>query len=220
MRERIVVEAEPRSTIGKKAKQLRRDGWVPAVIYGQGNNVNIQLENLSLRRVLREAGTTSLIDIHLGKDTRTVLAKEIQSHPTRGDLFHIDFYEVNMREKIVVEADLVGIGHSAPEVDGLGTTSLVIHEVEIECLPGNLISEIEVDFSLIGSPEDFIYVSDLVVPDGVTILADPEAVIASFTYAQQEEEEEEDVEGLLFATAADDVEVIGRGKHEEEEIED
>jgi len=144
------------------------------------------------------------------------LAREIQSHPTRGDLFHIDFYEVNMQETIVVEATLISEGVSAPEADGLGTTSLVLYAVEIECLPGNLISEIIVDLSQIEAPEDVILVKDLAVPEDVTVLTDAEAVVASFDYALQEEEEEEE-EDLLFAEGDEEVEVIQKGKAEEEE---
>lgn len=216
MSERASIGAEQRLITGKKAKQLRRSGWIPAVIYGQGENYHIQLENLSLRRVLREAGTTSLIDINMGADKHTVLAREIQAHPTRGDLFHVDFYEVNMQEKIVVDATLVASGESVPEEDGLGTTSLVLYAVEIECLPGNLISEIEVDLTQIKTPDDYILVKDLPVPEGVVILNDPEAVVARFDYAQEEAEEEEEEE-LLFADEAEEVEVIHKGKQDEEE---
>ena len=124
-----------------------------------------------------------------------------------------------MKTKLVVEASLVTQGISAPVSEGLGSTSLTLYSVEIECLPDNLISEIEVDLSLIEMPEDMIYVRDLDVPSGVTILVDADVVVARFEYLIAEEEEEEEEEDLLFADAADEVEVIGRGKSEEEEEE-
>lgn len=221
MATRINLEADTRKLVGRSAKQLRRQGWIPAIIYGQGQNLNIQVENLPLRHVLREAGTTNLIDINVEKDKLTVLAKEVQRHPTRGDLIHVDFYEVNMKEKIVVEATLVAIGEAAPTVDGLGTTAMLLHSVEIECLPDNLISEIKVMLEKIETPEDMVYVSDLKTPDGVTILNDPGSVVARFEYlAAEVEEEEEEEEDLLFAAAADEVEVIGRGKDDESEEEE
>ncbi|MFZ0546346.1 MAG: 50S ribosomal protein L25 [Candidatus Promineifilaceae bacterium] len=220
MAERISVAAEQRTVVGKKAKQLRRSGYIPAVIYGQGNNVAIQIENLSLRRVLRTAGATNLIDVNIeGGGKRTVLAREVQAHPTRGDLIHVDFYEVNMKEKIVVDATLNAIGIAAPVADGLGSTPLMLHSVQIECLPDNLISEIEVDLAKIETPDDVIYVHDLVVPDDVEILADPEETVARFEYLQLEEEEEEEEEESFLESAADDVEVISRGKREDEEFE-
>jgi large subunit ribosomal protein L25 len=218
MAERISVAAEQRTIVGKKASQLRRSGFIPAVIYGQGNNVHIQIENLSLRRVLRTAGSTQLIEVNIdGGGKRTVLAREIQSHPTRGDLLHVDFYEVNMKEKIVVEAALIAGGEAAPVADGLGSTPLLLHSVQIECLPDNLISEIEVDLSKIETPEDVIYIKDLVVPDDVTILDDPDEVVARFEYLQLEEEEEEEEESFL-ESAAEDVEVIAKGKKDEEDF--
>jgi large subunit ribosomal protein L25 len=120
------------------------------------------LDNLVLRRVLREAGGSHLIDIDLpGSGMRTVLAREIQLHPTRGDLVHIDFVEVDLKAKLTADASLVLVGESAPQADGLGSTMLMVQSVQIECLPDDLVSEIEVDASKIASPEDVIYVSEL-----------------------------------------------------------
>lgn len=217
MAERISVAAEPRTIVGKKAKQLRRNGFIPAVIYGQGNNVHIQIENLTLRRVLRTAGTTNLIEVDIDGGKRTVLARDVQTHPTRGDLIHVDFYEVNMQEKIIVDAALVSVGVAPPVADGLGSTPLILYSVQIECLPDNLISEIEVDLTKIETPDDVIYVSDLVVPEGVEILVDPEEVVARFEYLQLEEEEEEEEEESFLESAADEVEVITKGKKDEDE---
>jgi large subunit ribosomal protein L25 len=217
MLDRLNLEVESRQAETEKAKDLRSDGWIPGVIYGQGKNLHIKAENLSLRRILRDAGMTNLIEINIGNEKHTVLAKDIQKHPTRGNLIHVDFYEVDMTETIIVEAALKMIGEAPPVSDGLGTTALVLYSVEIECLPDKLISEIDVDMSLIQTPEDMITVSQLEVPEGVTILNDPETVIARFEYIQAEEEEEEEEEELMFAPAADEVEVIGKGKQEEEE---
>lgn len=216
--ERLNITAEPRTVVGKKVKQLRREGMIPAVIYGQKEAVTIQLENLALRRVLRQAGSTNLVDISLGKGKRTVLVREIQSHVTRGDLLHVDFIEVDMKSTITAEAELVTVGASAPSADGLGVATLALRSVEIESLPDALVSEIEVDLTMIKTPDDVIYVSDLVVPEGVTILTDPETTVARFEYAQLAEEEEEEEE--LFVPAADAVEVVGKGKDEEDEFEE
>ena len=218
MSDRLNVVAEDRKVTRKGAKRLRRDGWIPAVIYGQETNKSIKIENLPLRRVLRNAGTTNLIEINLGKDQHTVLAKDVQVHATRGSLIHVDFYEVNMLETIIVEAALMTTGIAAPEADGLGSVSLVLYVIEIECLPGNLISEIEVDLSQITSPEEMILVKDLPSSEGVTVLTNPDAVVARFEFIKEEEEEEEE-EDLIFAPTADEVEVISHGKDDEEDEE-
>lgn len=219
MSERATLEADTREMKGKKAKQLRRQGMIPAVIYGQGQNLNIQVENLSLVRVLRDAGTTNLIDITVAGDKHTVLAKEVQAHVTRGDLIHVDFYEVNMKEKLIVEAALVPVGASKPVEEGLGSIAMVMLSVEIECLPDNLISELEVDLTRIETPDDVVLIGDLNVPEGVEVLAEPDTIVARFDYIQLAEEEEEELEeeGFMMADSADEVEVISKGKQADEE---
>ncbi|HEX6384754.1 MAG TPA: 50S ribosomal protein L25 [Anaerolineae bacterium] len=218
MAERVAIDAERRSVTGKKVKQLRREGWIPAVIYGRTEPLHIQLASHELRRVLRDAGMTHLIDVDVDGSRRTVLAREIQRHVTRGDLIHVDFLEVDLQSTIKSDAELVSVGQALPTEDGLGVGIVSLRTVEIECLPDALISEIEVDLSRIETPDDVLYVRDLTVPVGVTILTDPDTAVARFEYTQLEEEEEEEEE--LFVPAADDVEVIGKGKEEEEEFEE
>jgi large subunit ribosomal protein L25 len=221
MNERVTLFAEPRVVADERAQNLRKAGIIPAVIYGQGDNTLLKIENLALRRVLKEVGTTKLIDITVEDTTHTVVVKDVQSHVTRGDLIHVDFYKVDMKTKIVVEANLVTTGISAPVASGLGTTALVLYSVEIECMPDALISTIEIDLGQIESPEDMIYVRDLPVSEGVKVLTDPDAVVVRFEYTPIEEEEEEEIgEELMFAPSADEVEVITKGKIEEEDFDD
>ncbi|MBP8002352.1 MAG: 50S ribosomal protein L25 [Chloroflexi bacterium] len=212
MSERLTIAAAPRHVIGKQVSQLRRTGYIPAVIYGQNNPEPIQLENLALRRVLRHASTTHLIDLDLDGQIRTVLAREIQTHITRGDLVHVDFYEVNMKETITADAELILVGKSLPASKGDGHDVLLLHEVEIECLPGNLVSEIHVDASFIRDVDTVIYVKDLVAPTSVTILADPETPVARFEY----ESLAPDVDADVSIPAADAVEVIRKAKEDDE----
>lgn len=214
MSEKFTIAAEPRSVIGKQVKQLRQVGIIPAVIYGQREPVTIQLDNKSLRRLLRQASTTHLIDIELQDGARTVLAREIQQHPTRGDLIHVDFFEVNMAESITSEAQLVLVGEMEEDLEGLGTIVLLTHAVAIECLPGDLVSEIEVEMAGIAGADDVIYVSDLRLPKGVKILDDPETAVAHFEFTPTEEAEEEEQADM---TSVESVEVVEKGKQEDEE---
>ncbi len=217
MSHRVSIAAEPRTVVGKKVKQLRRQGWIPAVIYGQRDSMNIQIESSPLRRALFAAGGTNLIDVSVGENTRTVLAREVQRHLTRGDLIHVDFLEVNLLETVTAEARLVAVGQSAPAADGLGVATLALRMVEIECLPEALLDEVEVDLTQIKTPDHVIHVSDLKVPTGVTITTDPETVVARFERVREEEEEEEEE---LYVPSADAVEVIGRAAEEDEDFED
>lgn len=212
MSERLTIAAEPRTITGKKVKQLRQAGIVPAVIYGQHEPVHIQMERGPLRRVLKRSSTSHLVDIELNGKTRTVLAREIQQHLTRGDVLHVDFYEVDMKVNIETEATLVLTGEVGTALEGSGAVVLVTHSVQIECLPGDLVAEIEVDVTTIKSPDDVIYASDLTVPKGVTILTDPETMIAHFEYMQAAEVEEQ-----ADVASVEAVEVVDRGKRDEAE---
>lgn len=218
--ERLAIDADNREITGKKVKQLRRVGITPAVIYGASEPMNIQLDARTLRRVLRKSGGSSLIDVQIGADTRTVLARDIQQHVTRGDVMHVDFLEVDLKTAIAGEAELVAVGVSAAMAEGSGTISFATRTIEIEALPEALVSEIEVDISLIETTDDVITVADIKVPEGVTLLAELDMTIASFVFdraAIEEEEEEEGLEGD-FTPSADSVEVIGKGKEEEEDF--
>ncbi|MCP5095154.1 MAG: 50S ribosomal protein L25 [Chloroflexi bacterium] len=214
MSDRIAISAESRSVTGKKVKDLRKAGIIPAVIYGQSEPVIIQLENVPLRRALRITGSTQLLTLEMKEGDRTVIAREIQQHLTRGDLIHVDFYEVDMKQTITSEAALVAVGMAIPEGASLGVGTLSLRSVDIECLPDALVSEIEVDMTLITAPDVVLSVADLTIPEGVTILTDPETVMARFEYAMEEEEEEE--EEIEFDPAADSVEVITKEKEEED----
>ncbi len=218
MSDNLTIVAETRDLAKKSAKQMRRDGWIPGVIYGRTDPVHVRMERSALRRILRTAGSNQLVDVNLNDKVHKVLVREIQQHLTRGDLIHVDFLEVDMKSTIAAVAELIPVGKAAPAGEGVGAASMALRQVDIEARPDALVSEIEVDLSLIQTTDDVIYVGDLTAPDGVTILTDPETAVARFEFVREEEEEvvEED---LLFTPAADDVEVIGKGKDDEEEEE-
>ncbi len=218
MADKFSLVAEPRTLVGKKVRRLRRDGWIPAVIYGQQEPITIQLENGPLRRVLRAAGTSDLLELEIGDDHRTVLVRDIQQHVTRGDLIHIDFLEVNMKQVVTTTADLVTINSSGPEADNSGTPVQELRSVDIEALPDALVSEIEVDLSLIEQLNDQITVGQLKPPDGVTILTDPEMLIVRMQVIHEIEEEEEEEEDETYMPSADSVEVISKGRPDEEDF--
>jgi large subunit ribosomal protein L25 len=214
MTDRIVIEAEPRQVAGKQVSQLRRDGWIPGIIYGRKSPQSVQMEQKALRRALRVVGTTHLVDIQLGGKPRTVLIREIQQHATRGDILHVDFMEVDMSAKLRTSAELVTVGQAQPEAESLGAVTLMLREIEIECYPDDLVASIDVDLSAIKTPDDVINVRDHTIPKGLEMLTDPDMVVTSFEYVGAEEVEVVEEE----AVEAEDVEVIARGKKEEEEF--
>ena len=215
MSDRVTIAAEPRTVTGKKVKQIRRQGLVPGVLYGQSEPVNIQMEEIQLNRALRVAGMTQLATLDVEGKQYTVLAREFQQHVVRRNVVHIDFMEVSMTETITSEAELIMVGEAPALEIAEGMIAQSMFSVDIECLPDALISVIEIDISVIETPSDSIQVSDLPVPEGVTLLVDENATVARFQTIRivEEEEEEEDLEAIELD--ADGVEVIGREEEEE-----
>ena len=215
MSDRVTIAAEPRMVTGKKVKQIRRQGFVPGVIYGQSEPVNIQMEEIQLNRALRITGMTQLATVDVEGKEYTVLAREIQQHVTRRNVLHIDFMEVDMKATIRSEAELVLVGEAPALELEEGMIAQAMFSVDIECLPDALISTIEVDVSGILTPGDRVQIADLIVPEGVTLLADEDSTVARFQTIRviEEEEEEEELEGI--EVDAEGVEVIGREEEED-----
>ena len=210
MADHIKIVAEPREVVGKQVRALRREGWIPGVVYGQNEPTNVQMEWKALRRALREAGTSHLVDLQMDNGVRTVLVREIQQHATRGDIVHVDFMEVDTKTEITAEAAIVLVGK--PHVDVPGTVIQTQQTVNISCLPDDLVAEIEVDISSITSAHDLVHVSNIVAPKGVTILDDGEILVARYE-AERIATEGEDEEGMgIFSP---EVEVISRAKDED-----
>ena len=219
--EQIELKAEKRTIIGKRVKSLRREGLVPAVLYGPKTKpIPIQCDERELQRVLARAGGTNLIALGIddaGKP-KMALAREVQRDAITNELYHVDFYQVVMTEKVKAEVNIILTGQP-PAVERKEFMLLQgADSVEIECLPGDLIHSIEVDLSSLGV-DDVIYVKDLQVPDNITILTDGDELVAKvqrLRLAAVEEEVEEKVE-----VAPEKVEVIAKGKVvEAEEVEE
>lgn len=212
MAEQNTLVAEQRTVIGKQVKQLRREGLVPAVVYGKHDPVHIQLDTHTTALILRDADTNTLFDLQIDQDQRQVLVRHVQRHITRGELMHIDFYEISADESITFDITLVTINKAQledKEIEG-SATQLLFH-IAAEALPRNLVSEIEVDLSKITDVHDVITVGDLPIPEGVTILTDPDVAVAKFDILHEEEEELEPL---------GEVEVIGAEDEDEEAEED
>ena len=194
--ERIELRTEARTVHGKKVKGLRAANLIPAVVYGPDmDSQSIQIDERDLFRVLQEAGSTALIDLSVddAPEPRVVLAREIQRDILTGRTMHVDFYEVRLTETVRTMPRLEFVGESPAVKAGIGVLIHGMNSVEVECLPTELISSIEVDVSVLETLDDNILVSDLPVPDSVTIIADPGDVVASVVpvrVAEVEEEEE------------------------------
>ena len=217
--EAIILEASPRTVVGKKVKTLRQAGLVPAVMYGQDvDPTAIQVDDRVTDKLLSQAGGSTLIDLKIGKKTHKVLFRAVQRDPITLQLIHIDFLQVAMDVVIrtYVPVELVG---KAPAVDNLGGVLVTgVSEIEVEALPSDLIDRITVDLDVLRGIDDSITVSDLFLGKGVKVLTDPEEVVAHMMY-QEIEEEEEEVEELEELLEGEEPEMVG-GEETDEKRDD
>lgn len=188
--EALELKAEVRQITGKQVARLRRQGYVPAVIYGNNlENDLIQIEAKALRKVLAQAGTHQLIALQVGdKRPRMTLARELQIDSIKRSYLHVDFYAVNMMEKVTAQVPVVfeGVSPAVKDLDGILVHGMT--ELEIECLPADLIAAIEVNIEGLVELDDMITVADLKVPSSITVLSDPESMVAKVEAPRIEEE--------------------------------
>src|SRR3989344_6517116 len=172
--DRIALNAKERNTFGKKVKSLRKEGLLPANVYGKKKDSEAVLLDLKdFLPIYHKAGETGLINLKIGDErVRPVMIKDVQYDPSKGAPLHVDFYAVNLTEKVQVAIPVIVIGEE-PEKVHLGE-AMVIHplgEIQVEALPTDLIEKIEVDQSKLVEIEDTIFVKDLDVDrEKITIL--------------------------------------------------
>lgn len=216
--EEVVIKASHRQVVGKKVKVLRREGKLPAVVYGHNvESIPISLDMRETSRTLERLSSTALVVVDLDGKQHYTLVRDKQRDPILGSILHVDFQAVSLDEKVRADLNVKLVGEAPAVETYLGIVVPSLEQISIECLPKDLPESIEVDISGLNEIGDSILVKDLVVPDGVEILSDPEEVVVVIIAqaAEEEIEEEEEVEveeGL-------EPEVIERGKREEEEEE-
>lgn len=206
--------AKPREVIGKKVKALRKKGLLPGVIYSEGKPADSLEMNLGeFQKVWKEAGESSIIELDMDGQKKNVLIKDVQTDPIKDTPTHVDFYSVRMDKRIEAMVPLSFAGE-APAVKNLGGVLVkVIYELEVEALPANLPSELEVNISKLAMFEDRFLVSDLKLPEGVKVLANRQEIIALVEEPRAEEEAPQEEPGL------EKIEVVGE-KGKEEKIEE
>ena len=195
--ERLELRTQARTTRGKQVKRLRAEGWIPAVVYSADIPAkSIQVQERSLFTTLKEAGSTTLIDLFVEDESEphVVLAREIQRDAITGQLVHVDFYQVRLTETVKTMPRLEFLGESPLVKQGEAVLIHGMTEIEVECLPTDLIHSIPVDVSVLERMDDNILVGDLPVPPGVTVLADPGDVVASVVPTRMAIEEEIELE--------------------------
>lgn len=194
--------AEPRTVLGKKVKKLRREGILPANVYGKDlASVSIQVSMEEFTNLYKEVGETGLVDLEFDGKNHPILVKNVNFEFRYHTPLHADFYQVNLKEKVKAMVPLEFIGEPLAVSEKLGNLIQPISEVEVEALPEELPEHIEVNLEPLAAVDEQILVSELKAAEGVTILTDPDQVVAKIAEIVEEPEPEvEAPEGAEEAT--------------------
>jgi large subunit ribosomal protein L25 len=199
------LAAEPREITGKKVAGLRREGRLPAVVYGHGiSSENLSLDAHDFELLRRKAGQNALIDLSVhGKQARPVLVHGVQVHPVHRRPLHVDLFLVRMTEELIVDVPLVATGTSLAIENLNGTLLHPIESVRIRALPDHLPQSIEYSIEGLVDFDAVVKVADLTIPGDVTLLTDPEEIVAKVLQSRlQVEVEAEKAEEAEAAEAA------------------
>jgi large subunit ribosomal protein L25 len=195
-RTKIELNVSPRPVLGKKVKRLRREGIIPANVYGRAlESVAIQVVRDDLVRVVRAAGRNEIIYLRLdGEEPRPTFVRQIQLNPVTDAILHVDFYQISLAEKVRMEVPVALVGTAPAEQTHGGTLLHSMDSITVEGLPTDIPSAIEVDVSGLEEIDAAIHVEELSVPGEVTVLSDPDMVVAKIAPPHVEKEVEEEVE--------------------------
>jgi large subunit ribosomal protein L25 len=201
-RQRTELKVTPREVRGKKVRALRREGLTPANIYGpKVESTAVQVLTEELRHVIKTAGRNDIVYLRLdGDEPRPTFVRDIQQNPVTDAILHVDFFQISLRDKVRADVPIHLVGLS-PAVDTFG--GILMHgldHVTVESLPTEVPSFLELDVSPLVEINQALHVSDLELPEDVTLLTDPEQVVAKVAPPAVEpepevEEEEEAEEG-------------------------
>jgi large subunit ribosomal protein L25 len=219
--QRFEVEVQFREKNGKgAARQIRRAGRIPAVLYGEGKSTPLEVDPGVLLKVLHsESGENALMNLTIrgGKakaSTATAILRDFQRDPVSGEILHADLFEVSMNKVLRVQIPLVEVG-SAPGVKEGGVLQHHLREIEIECLPLLIPDHIEVDVSALGIG-DSVHVRDLRLAEGVKILEDSDQTVISVAAPISEAQLESMLAGAAAEVESKEPEVLTKGKEKEE----
>ncbi len=167
------LKTSSRIVVGRKTKKIRREGSLPATIYGKKvKSVSVQVKTDEFEKVYKQAGETGLVELALDKETRPVLIHNVQLDPVSGTPLHVEFYQVDLKEKVKTRVPIEFVGEAPAVSQKLGVLLTLLDELEIEALPAELPDKISVDVSGLGAVDQEIKVGELKVPSGVTVLSD------------------------------------------------
>ena len=217
--DKIVLEAQVRTQTGKKVKFLRKEGFIPAIIYGREvETLPISLKKRETTLLFNKISGSTILTIQVDGKEHATLVREVQRDYIKNELLHVDLQAVSLKEKLRTHVSLTLVG-KAPVLENFEALIVSgIDQIEVECLPQDLVDTIEVDISSLAEIGAAIYVKDLPKLANVEILTDLEELVAVAS-AVKEEVEPVSEEAVVEEGALGEPEVIEKGKFEESEEE-
>lgn len=226
------LTATKRKILGKKVKTLRQQELLPAVVFGKElkESIPITLDKKEFERVYHEAGESTLIDVEITDDGRgqasqlhKVLVSEVDRDPVSDEILHANLHAVSLKEKITAKISIKIIGESSIVKSGEGLLLTILDEIEIECLPQDLPSAIEVDISGLTKIDQNITIKDIKIgPEKINLKHDPDEVVLKIEHAEMKEEEvkteEKPIEEAVEITTEKKKEEGGEGEEGKEKV--
>lgn len=167
------LSAQPRTITGRKSKNLRTSGFLPGTVYGKKvKSSSVQVKTDEFTNVYSKAGETGLVELSLDKEIRPVLIHNVQLDPVSDKPLHVEFFQVDLKEKVKTKVPVELIGESPLVVQKQGVLLTLLNEIEVEALPTDLPEKISIDVSTLTAVNQELKVSDLKVPGGVTVLTE------------------------------------------------
>ncbi len=199
---RFALTAEPRKVTGKQVKKLRREGILPANVYGKDiKSQSLQLPQVEFDKVFEEAGETGVIDLKVGSQDIPVLIHNLHTD-YRNKVLHADFFKVNLKEKVKAMIPIELTGEAKAETEKIGLLEKITNEIEVEALPTQLPEKFELNVTALANIDDQITVEMVHKPEGVEILSDPNLVVVKIGELVSKETQEQIAEEAAAAEAA------------------
>ncbi len=198
------LSATKRDSLGRKVKKLRKAGELPATVYGKKvESVSLTVGSEAFAKTYAEAGETGLVELSVGGAVRHVLIHTVQKHPVTGAILHVEFHQVDLKEKVHAKVPLEVVGESPAVAEKRGVLLSILDELEVEALPTDLVEKIEVDVTNLTEVEQEVKVKDLKVPAGLTVMSDAELTVVKIgSLITKEAEAEAAAEAVKAAEAA------------------
>lgn len=217
--EQVPLTAQKRTVLGRKVKTLRKEGIIPAHVFGHKiATEHIQIKAADFAKVFEKVGETGIIDLSVDGAKKPVMVRGMQVHPVSDELLHIDLYQVNLSEKVKVNVPLEIVGEAPAVEKKLGLLLTPATEIEVEALPADLPEAVEVDVSALAAVGDEIKVKDLKIDRSkVEVQTDEELVVVQIGELVTKEMEAVEAEAEAEAAAAAEATAEGEEKPAEGE---